>query len=474
VGHFLLYDFYTSNGTVNEDVFAYSNRAGDERSLVLYHNKYNSTAGWIRTSAAYNQKTGPEQGLVQRKLGEGLALPDDPAAFVIFRDHVTQLQYIRNCREIHEKGLFAELNAYQFNVYLDFQEVWDNEWGQYAQLADFLGGRGVPNIDEALKEVFLQPILGPFRELVNAGSFRWLIDNRAQADGRTPKTFESALDEAEEKILALLREVRQMTGGLGDETHLAAEIRNDLKIALRLPALQANAGVEQRNNDIEKGSLIKGSFIPYLDEKPDEESALGEGDLETWSILFAWVFSRKLGRLLSKPGGDSPEESDPADYALQSRSWLDEWLLGKQIARTIQELGYAENKAWRAVTLLKVLIEKQGWCWSGASSSPYELLQDWLKDRDVQGLVKVNRYQGVLWFNKESFEEIIWWLFTTAGVDILASEMRVHAARYPNQEFQFSEEAVAEMDRCFAVIRKLRKAEEASGFQIDRLLEALR
>jgi hypothetical protein len=52
--------------------------------------------------------------------------------------------------------------------------------------------------------------------------------------------------------------------------------------------------------------------------------------------------------------------------------------------------------------------------------------------------------------------------------------MRVHAARYPNQEFQFSEEAVAEMDRCFAVIRKLRKAEEASGFQIDRLLEALR
>jgi hypothetical protein len=39
VRDFLLYDFFTPKGYVNEDVFAYSNRAGDERSLVVYHNK---------------------------------------------------------------------------------------------------------------------------------------------------------------------------------------------------------------------------------------------------------------------------------------------------------------------------------------------------------------------------------------------------------------------------------------------------
>ena len=35
VENFLLYDFFTPEGTVNEDVFAYSNRVGDQRGLVL-------------------------------------------------------------------------------------------------------------------------------------------------------------------------------------------------------------------------------------------------------------------------------------------------------------------------------------------------------------------------------------------------------------------------------------------------------
>ena len=56
--HFLLYDFFTPEGYVNEDVFAYSNRAGDERALVIYHNKYASARGWVKTSVAYSVKTG--------------------------------------------------------------------------------------------------------------------------------------------------------------------------------------------------------------------------------------------------------------------------------------------------------------------------------------------------------------------------------------------------------------------------------
>ena len=56
VDHFLLYDFFTTDGSVNEDVFAYSNEVGGERGLVIYHNKFNSTRGWIRTSASYSVK----------------------------------------------------------------------------------------------------------------------------------------------------------------------------------------------------------------------------------------------------------------------------------------------------------------------------------------------------------------------------------------------------------------------------------
>ncbi|MFQ5900542.1 MAG: alpha-amylase family glycosyl hydrolase, partial [Thermodesulfobacteriota bacterium] len=50
VENFLLYDFFTPEGSVNEDVFAYSNRVGDERTLMVYHNRFNTAKGWIRTS----------------------------------------------------------------------------------------------------------------------------------------------------------------------------------------------------------------------------------------------------------------------------------------------------------------------------------------------------------------------------------------------------------------------------------------
>ncbi len=63
VERFVLYDFYTPAGCVNENVFAYSNilpkilnlREDYERALVVYNNKYESTCGWIHTSVAMNE-----------------------------------------------------------------------------------------------------------------------------------------------------------------------------------------------------------------------------------------------------------------------------------------------------------------------------------------------------------------------------------------------------------------------------------
>ena len=57
VRHFLLYDFFSSDGTVNEDVFAYSNRIGDERALVFYHNRFATARGWIKQSSAFSSRT---------------------------------------------------------------------------------------------------------------------------------------------------------------------------------------------------------------------------------------------------------------------------------------------------------------------------------------------------------------------------------------------------------------------------------
>jgi glycosidase len=138
--HFLLYDFYTPGGHVNEDVFAYSNRRGDERGLVFYHNKFAETSGWIKTSAAYLDKGSGD--LRQRSLAEGLDLPFE--GFVIFKDYVTHLEYIRSCEEIWAKGLYVQLGAYQHHAFLDWRLV--EETGEWRLVHDALNGAGVESV----------------------------------------------------------------------------------------------------------------------------------------------------------------------------------------------------------------------------------------------------------------------------------------------------------------------------------------
>jgi hypothetical protein len=57
VHDFLLFDFHTDGGGVDEHVLAYSNGNGPTRSLVVFHDRFASTAGTIRESAAYARKS---------------------------------------------------------------------------------------------------------------------------------------------------------------------------------------------------------------------------------------------------------------------------------------------------------------------------------------------------------------------------------------------------------------------------------
>ena len=149
VENFLLYDVFTPAGSVNEDVFAFSNAHGNEHGLVAYHNKFAETRGWIKTSVAFMDKASGR--LVQKTLGEGLGLRGD--GYLIFRDVPTGMEFIRPSGEIVAKGLYVELHAYQCHAFVDMREVADPE-GKYAAVCRALNGAGVPSVEEKLKEMF--------------------------------------------------------------------------------------------------------------------------------------------------------------------------------------------------------------------------------------------------------------------------------------------------------------------------------
>ena len=102
---FLLYDFATEGGGIDENVFAYSNGRGDDRSLVVYHNRFGSTAGWIRDSVPFAVKGADGSKSIERRtLGDGLAAPGGGDDFVAFRDARGGLEYLRGARELRDRG----------------------------------------------------------------------------------------------------------------------------------------------------------------------------------------------------------------------------------------------------------------------------------------------------------------------------------------------------------------------------------
>jgi len=422
VEHFVLYDFWTPEGYVNEDVFAYSNRAGDERTLIVYHNKFTEVRGWIRTSvgAAVNDPDGSKQ-IVQRTLGEALTLHQDERAFTIFRDNRSGLEYIRRSDELCEQGLYVELAAYTCHVFMDFREVYDNELRHYEHITAYLNGRGVPNVEAALQEILLQPVHHPFIELVNTDLFRRLMKKRITKAGAAPN--KKLLEEVEGKAQTLLRAIKEFIGGGGDETSAAREIRDQLKAALRLPV------------------RMDGEVGAYLRSGLDDDPA-------AWGTLFGWLFAHNLGKVASVTG-----------FEEVSRSWLDEWQLGRILSGALLGFGLDQGATNYAVTMVKVLTAHQRWLENGGMERIYAMLSSLFQDIDVQRALLVNRHQEILWFNKEAFEQLLWWMFVTTTLAYRSTA---------------NKRAAAEILNCWEMIRALQQVSEASGYQVEKLLEGAR
>ena len=106
-----------------------------------------------------------------------------------------------------------------------------------------------------------------------------------------------------------------------------------------------------------------------------------------------------------------------------------------------------------------MLTSHQRWCAAqalDARAHAYAVLQDLLRDDEVQQLLQVNRYQGVLWFKREAFEQTLWWLLVVAAVRIVALQPPIEAER--------------QILTCYKVIQQLRQAEEESGYRVEELL----
>ncbi len=385
VRHFYLFDFFTSSGSVNENVFAYSNRFQDQRSLVLYNNKFQFAAGFIRTSAAYIE----EGALRQKSLSEALALSGDPQQFVIFRDHISNLEYIRSCKELAEKGLYVELGAFKYQVFLDFRVVVDRSSRPYSALTVHLNGAGVPSIEKSMDDFLVQPVIQRLQPVLNQESLQSFIHvNGADVSKKTAEFKKTVLD------LLLLISVKES----GDMDFTATA---DSYATLYHQALQSFFIKD-------KPSLPK--RLPIKIKKGINDWFTGEAN------RYVFVMQLLFRNIMDAFRSSAPTEN-PATLLLDH-------LYHKAFARLLEDIGMDRTIA--EAIILKAFVLAQ---FAGPVENPAEYLlmpatfQAITDSDEGRRLLGINRFEGIVYFNKEAFEQLIFWLFISRVALILPSRI---------------------------------------------------
>ena len=163
VQNFALYDFFTPESQVNEDVFAYSNGIGKgladeagQRALIIYHNKFSETKGWIRTSVFFMDKNSDQ--LTQTTLGQAMGLQAHEGNFTIFRDLENGMEYIHSSQTLAMDGLYLELKAYQHHTFIDFREINDQD-GKWQTVCNDLEGAGYWSVQARYDELHNPPVI---------------------------------------------------------------------------------------------------------------------------------------------------------------------------------------------------------------------------------------------------------------------------------------------------------------------------
>jgi hypothetical protein len=479
--NFLMYDFYQDGGRVDENIFAYSNRNGGERALVVYNNRYGAARGTIDFSAAYADKSAGH--LRQQRLREGLGLSGDGAAILAFRDSLTGLEYLRSAWQVGSQGFTLDLHAYQCHVFLDWRELHSTAERPWDRLCDQLNGRGVPSLDDALVSLELQPVHDALRLALDAGVVRLLADlaehPRTTPDGKDKKLTaerKEFFDLAWRRCDGFLRAAQTAYLTLAAKDHravaahptspalLALVFRERISAAMRLPILEAASA--------HPWTAAARRVLP----SPSPQFTA----TAIWGPLLGWCVLELLA--------ESIDAENPQQTALDL---FDRLRLREPFAQAMKALGFEGEEGWRVAARIKVVLLSEAGVGKAAPSAA-ETAEDveaistfdsespaaqeepaaataegaaravecvvlapslWL-DPDVRWLTGVHEAGGHSYLVREPYEELLWWMLMPSLLR-LAGEPALDRAAIV-QMGTFVDDALA--------------SAEAAGYRIDTLL----
>ncbi len=417
---FLLYDFWTGYGNVDENVFAYSNMHGGQRGLILYNNRYGSTHGTIRTSVGYLEKhTG---NFRQKDLGDGLRLPHEPWMVMAYRDTAQGLEYLRRASNLREHGLTVDLRGYQHMVLVDWRELQPTAEYPWDRLCDALNGSGVYSVDDALTQLRLQALVESLHRVISEANIHAFVKAASAAIAglkRMDSIVEAKEAVAEELVVDEVPEKASEPVLTPELTEFVESVRGFREMAMRLVrpevlqdgnsawAMECSAESKENNGAAMTAAAV---HLPELVVKfPEALQRAARGVLpshethpnaaQVWAPALAWIALRTL-------------PSPAAALAV-----YDELKLRHALAETFSAVGETGEQVWWSAAQVRALLLMSTYasCAEAVGSGAFWRDGDvrWLtgvheaaeiKAMDSDAVVKVER------FDREKFETFVCWL----------------------------------------------------------------
>ena len=396
VENFEFYDFLDESGSINESVFAYSNRNEFERALVLYNNSWLECRGSIK----YSVEKAVNGGKRSKSLAEALGIGSDHNTYYVYKNYRTKLEHLVPGRDILNYGKHFHLNGYEYIVLLDFREVYDTD-GIYNRLNEQLHGQGVYSIEETKRELtltaFHQSLSLLFEPQIIEEMKSFSFD--LVAGDKPGQEFQSRINNT-------IDELNKLASVPLDKNGIIEQLYSEFS-----SVRDFNQTFKEKNGAKRKSSWFEESKSNLV--YPDENWSS-----ENYKIIITISFLLK-----NLQQGFHPENGG---------NFFNRYLLDRIIPAKLKELTQDGNDIYKDYSLIKLLSNKSIACRlekqinfrgiknrSGKpsySSEANSFILDVLNEFECIHFLGVNEYEGIIYFNKEKFEEAMDGFFTIYNI----------------------------------------------------------
>ena len=455
---FRIYDLYCEGGSVNENVFAYSNRTWinghEEKALIFYNNSYYETAGWIKAS---DPAIPFEGGTRKDNLSEALGIHNESNYFTLLREQKSNLWFVRSSKDICENGFFAGLKGYETQVFLDIYETEDGVNGRWARLNNDLHGSGVVDPHAAIKDIFLGELYYRFTELFklqNSVSINALLGS-----DKFDESLDSVFKEAIETFIKTAVYFISGAGGAYDKWTVKDKNGEDVKFSVNK---DSDAIWGHFKTFFTNFKLFRDALVSESASGKEIVSQFNNKCLMNFAgnLLYPVILSHGVLSLLPLIIGKEADGQHAVSLA------FDHWDIGRKLKDIFCLSGAKEHEAWRITDILKAVLIRSGRPVNIRRANNFEnaapseiaalIIEENYNEEDFKRILGINLYDDAVWFNKEGFDDALF-----------------YTACFIMTDFSSGVSVDEQVKRISGVFDVLVKAEDKSEYRFDKMLDNL-